>query len=114
VKLLFDQNISHRVVARLQNTFPEAKHVRDFDLQFSPDREIWNFAKEHGFSLVTFDSDFNDLATLFGHPPKIICLRFGNTLTQNLIEKLEKKKDIIAQFLNDILYFEVGCLEIDN
>jgi predicted nuclease of predicted toxin-antitoxin system len=114
VKLLFDQNISHRVVLQLQNTFTEAKHVRDFNLQFATDRQIWNFAKQNGFALVTFDSDFNDLATLFGHPPKIVWLRFGNTLTQNLVNKIKQRKEIITLFLTDISYSNVGCLEIDH
>ncbi len=114
MKLLFDQNISYRVVAKLLNTFPEAKHVRDFDLQFASDRQIWNFAKQNEFALVTFDADFKDLATLYGHPPKIIWLRFGNTITQNLIDKIEKRKEIISLFLKDNSFLTIGCLEINN
>ncbi len=49
-------------------------------MQFATDREIWSFARENGFCIVTFDSDFNDLATLQGQPPKIIWLGFRNTL----------------------------------
>ena len=114
MKLLFDQNISHRVVNRLLSSFPEAKHVREFNLQFSTDRKIWGFAKQNEFSLVTFDADFNDLATLYGHPPKIVWLRFGNTLTQQLAEKIEQKKDIIYSFLTDASYSNISCLEIDS
>ncbi len=88
MKLLFDQNISHRAVNRLLSSFPEAKHVREFNLQFSTDREIWNFAKENNFPLVTFNADFNELSILYGHPPKIVWLRFGNTLTQKLAGKV--------------------------
>ena len=114
MKLLFDQNISHRVVLRLQDRYPEIKHVRDFNLQFATDRHIWSFAKENGYALVTFDSDFNDLATLYGHPPKIIWLRFGNTLTQELASKIEVTLDIISSFLTDANFEEISCLEIDD
>lgn len=114
MKLLFDQNISHRIVNRLLTSFPEIKHVRDFNLQFSTDREIWQFAKQNEFSLITFDSDFNDLATLYGHPPKIIWLRFGNTVTQKLAERIEQKKDIICSFLTESSYSNISCLEIDD
>lgn len=113
MKLLFDQNISHRAVERLKTVFTEAAHVRDFDMQFSTDRQIWNFAKDKGFNLVTFDSDFNDLATLYGFPPKIIWLRFGNTLTQNLVDKLIIRRDLISSFLTDPAFSEIACLEID-
>ncbi len=114
MKLLFDQNISYRVVLRLIDVFPEAKHVRDFNLQFSSDRKIWEFARNNEFSLVTFDSDFNDLATLYGIPPKIIWLRLGNTLTQNLVDRLIERKDIIFSFLFDDAYSNISCLEIDR
>ncbi len=70
MNLLLDQNISHRVVLALQIHIPTAKHVRDFELQFATDREIWRFAKEDDYTIVTFDSEVNDLATLYGHPPK--------------------------------------------
>jgi predicted nuclease of predicted toxin-antitoxin system len=114
VKLLFDQNISHRVVLKLQEKLPIAKHVRDFELQFATDRKIWSFAKDNGFALVTFDADFNELATLFGHPPKIIWLRFGNTMTKELASKIESRIDLILTFLTDPVYSDVSCLEIDN
>jgi predicted nuclease of predicted toxin-antitoxin system len=64
MKRLFDQNISHWVVLALRVNIPEAMHVRDFGMQFGKDREIWQFAKDYGFTIVTFDSDFNDLFTL--------------------------------------------------
>jgi predicted nuclease of predicted toxin-antitoxin system len=33
VKLLFDQNLSQRLVATLADEFPDCAHVRDFELQ---------------------------------------------------------------------------------
>jgi len=45
VKLLFDQNISFRVVNGLMNIFPEAKQVKDFQLEKASDKRIWIFAK---------------------------------------------------------------------
>jgi len=43
LKLLFDQNISFRVVGLLKELFPEAKHVKEFDLQFASDRHNLEF-----------------------------------------------------------------------
>lgn len=114
MKLLFDQNISHRVLYKLTVEFPEAKHVRDFNHQFSTDRQIWTFARENGYAIVTFDADFCELATLYGHPPKIIWLRFGNTTTQNLAEKLIQKADIIQEFLTNSQYTDIAALEVDD
>ncbi|MBL7942256.1 MAG: DUF5615 family PIN-like protein, partial [Flavobacteriales bacterium] len=82
-------------------------------LEDKSDREIWNFAKQEGFTIVTFDADFYDLVTLFGHPPKVIWLRMGNTRTDNLVSTLLRHADIIHAFVSDKGYSELGCLEID-
>jgi len=78
VKLLFDQNISFRVANKLQAHFPGCEQVRELKLENKTDREIWNFAKSENYTIVTFDADFYDSATLFGHPPKVIWLRMDN------------------------------------
>ncbi len=113
MKLLFDQNISFRVIKALKDLLPEAKQVRELNLENSTDLQIWDYAKEQQFVIVTFDADFYDLVTLYGHPPKVIWLRMGNTSTTRLIEYLEKHFDIIKAFITDDNYKDIGCLEID-
>jgi len=112
MRLLSDQNISHRVLDRLRQVMPEAKHIKELDLQGATDRQIWNFAKTQEFHIVTFDADFYDLVTLYGHPPKVIWLRLGNTSTQNLAECLLKNIETIQQFLMDENQKDLSCLEI--
>lgn len=113
MKLLFDQNISFRVVNKLRPIFPNCGQVRNLNLENKSDREIWNFAKNEQYTIVTFDADFYDLVTLFGHPPKVIWLRMGNTNSNNLITTLQKHSDIITAFISDKSYIDIGCLEID-
>jgi predicted nuclease of predicted toxin-antitoxin system len=112
LKLLFDQNISHRVAIRLRFIFPECGQVRELKLENSSDREIWDFAKRENFTIITFDADFYDLVTLFGHPPKVIWLRIGNTATDNLIEVIQGHAQTIEAFVSDLAYADIGCLEI--
>ena len=114
MKLLFDQNISFRTVVVLKELNPEARHVKDFNLQFASDRQIWNFAKENHYHIVTFDADFYDLVTLHGHPPKIVWLRLGNTSSQNLAIIFSGHLDLINSFLTDPNYNELACLEINQ
>ena len=71
----------------IKGIFPEIRNVKDFELQYATVKRIWQFARDRNFALITFDADFNDLAILHGIPRKIIWLRFGNTLIQNLVEK---------------------------
>ena len=66
MKLLFDQNISFRVVRGLETVFPLAKQIRELGLENSTDREIWEYAKREGYTIVTFDSDFYDLTLVLG------------------------------------------------
>jgi len=113
VKLLFDQNISFRVVNKLQPTFPGCRQVRELNLEEKSDREIWNFANNEEYTIVTFDADFYDLVTLYGHPPKVVWLRIGNTSTDNLIKILLNHSEIIKVFVGDKNYYDIGCLEIN-
>jgi predicted nuclease of predicted toxin-antitoxin system len=39
VKLLFDQNLSRKLKARLSDCFPESAHVREFELEPADDRK---------------------------------------------------------------------------
>ena len=114
MKLLFDQNISFRVVRGLINIFPESKQVRDLQLENATDRQIWDYAKKEKFTIVTFDSDFYDLTLLLGIPPKVIWLRFGNTSTDNLIFILQENQNLIHEFIENPDYKEVGCLELSK
>src|SRR6187399_3237301 len=98
--LLFDQNISFKVAKKIQELFPGSKHVSDLRLENSADILIWEYAKANNYCIVTFDFDFIDISTLKGFPPKIICLRSGNTATDKLIDKIRSKELLIKEFLN--------------
>jgi predicted nuclease of predicted toxin-antitoxin system len=91
VNLLFDQNISFRIIGKISSFFPKAKQVRQLGIENYSDIEIWKFAKENHYTIVTFDADFFDLSNFRGHPPKIIWLRFGNTKRISL-QKLSTQK----------------------
>lgn len=113
MKLLFDQNISFRIIKKLTDQFPECKHVSDCGLQDSEDMYIWEFAKAHKYTIVTFDSDFYDISLMNAHPPKIIWIRIGNQTTDELVKLLILKKASIDRFLYDKDYKQVSCLEIE-
>ncbi len=69
MKLLFDQNISFRLLKQIANAYPEAIQVKEVGLENSSDFEIWEFARKNNFNIVTFDSDFYDLSVIKGIPP---------------------------------------------
>ena len=101
MKLLLDQNISFRLVAKLAPMYSGSKHVKDFDLTGDSDQEIWDLASKQDFAIVSKDSDFQSRSFLYGHPPKVIQLRVGNCSTTHIFDVLTKEQDAIKQFLED-------------
>jgi len=114
MKLLFDQNISFRVLKMISIVFPDAKQVKELGLQNRTDRQIWDFAKENGFTIVTFDADFIELSNLYGTPPKLIWLRTGNRKTSYLANILINRSQTIIEFLSNSFFEDIACLEIDD
>jgi predicted nuclease of predicted toxin-antitoxin system len=66
-----------------------------------PDREIWEFAKSRDFAIVSTDSDFYELATTIGPPPKVIWLRQWTHPTSDAERVLRRDAIRITEFLAD-------------
>ena len=84
MKLLFDQNLSPRLVSRLSNLYPDSNHVYQLGIDRASDRDIWEYAKRDGFLIITKDADFSDLCMFLGFPPKVIWIRRGNCQTSDI------------------------------
>ena len=109
MKLLFDQNISFKLCRSLADLFPDSDHVRLVELASASERVVWEYAKANGFTLVSLDSDFAEMAALLGTPPEAIWLRCGNQPT-SAIERLPRGHSAaIAAFQ---LAATAACLEI--
>jgi len=98
VKLLLDQNLSPRLVARLTDLFPGSLHVRDAGLQTADDEAVWQFAIENNLCIVSKDADFHQLSFLHGTPPKIIWIQRGNCSTLAIERLLRSQADAIIDF----------------
>jgi len=84
VKLLFDENLSPKLVGRMADLFPESAHVHECGFGASDDALIWRFAEAQEFVIVSKDLDFYDRSILHGSPPKLIWLRAGNCSTSEI------------------------------
>ncbi len=98
MKLLFDQNVSRRLVAMFPIEYPESQHVTEVGLDTATDAEIWSYAGEHDFVIVSKDSDFRQLAFLHGPPPKAIWVRLGNATTIEIFDALRDNREEIVRF----------------
>ena len=56
------------------------------------------YATEHGFTVVTKDTDFHQHSFVFGTPPKVIWIRLGNCPTRMVAELIRLHKAKIEEF----------------
>jgi predicted nuclease of predicted toxin-antitoxin system len=101
VKLLLDQHLSHKLVIRLADLYPDSDHVRNRGLKQAEDDKIWDFALNEGFMIVSKDEDFHARSVALGAPPKVPWIRSGNCATELVETLLRKNFNEIENFYAD-------------
>ena len=101
MRLLFDHNLSTRLVRHLADLYPDASHVFLVGLERASDMAVWNYAQTNDYLIVTKDSDFSDISVLRGFPPKVLWLRLGNCTTSDIERTLRRGYATIEAFGND-------------
>jgi predicted nuclease of predicted toxin-antitoxin system len=101
VKLLFDENLSRRLVRPVEDLHPGSKHVSDVGLERADDQTVWRHALEHGFTLVSRDADFAERSLSEGPPPKVIWIRRGNCSTRTIESLLRERHAELEAFAAD-------------
>ena len=109
MKLLFDENLSFKLCEHISDLCPGSNQVRLVGLAEADDRAVWDYAKAGGFTVVSLDADFADLAALLGPPPKVIWLRTGNQSTSAIARLVHRHWTVIAAFHDDPT---AACLEL--
>lgn len=98
MKLLFDQNLSSALASRLSTLYPGSTHVKTLGMMTSPDVEIWQYAWENGFAIVSKDADFQQRSLLLGAPPKVVRLAVGNSPTARVEQLLRDRAEEVRDF----------------
>jgi len=101
MRLLFDQNLSGRLVCRLSDLYPNSAHLAVLGLAERNDELIWCFARDNGYLIVSKDDDFHHLSFLRGAPPKVIGIRVGNCSTTSVEKLLRSRFAEISAFMHD-------------
>lgn len=86
------------MIYRIVDLYPGSEHVKTLGLTNTDDDIIWEYAKANNFVIVSKDSDFHQRSFLYGHPPKFIYLRIGNSPTSKIVEILRDNFDTVIQF----------------
>ena len=102
MKLLFDQNLSPVLVKKLRDFFPNSKHVQDVRLAKALDAQIWTYALENKFTIISKDTDFSDRVEMAGYPPKVIWIRKENCSTKAIELMLRQNFADIKNFDQDL------------
>ena len=101
MKLLFDQNLAPRLTRDLSDIYPDSAHVRDLGMSRASDRQIWDYAMEAGFVIVSKDNDFQQMSFVFGSPPKVIWIRRGNCSVRETERILRSNSARVHEFEGD-------------
>jgi predicted nuclease of predicted toxin-antitoxin system len=97
MKLLFDENLSPKLPRLIAASFADSQHVRELGLKGRTDEEIWTYAKDNGFTIISKDKDFYQRALLYGSPPKFVWLCLGNCTREELLALIRRhEQDIFA------------------
>ena len=102
MKLLLDENLSRRLIRAIEDLFPGSIHSTQAGLSSgTSDLEIWKYAKQNGFAIVTADNDFVSLAKTHGDPPKVILLENCDYPTSVAATVIRSNAIRLAEFEHD-------------
>lgn len=99
--LLFDENLSPKLAARLTDVFPGALHVDRVGLGGEPDEVVWEYAKQNNCTIVSKDSDFHEKSLIKGYPPKVVWIRRGNCSIRQIEIILRSHVEDIQTLIDD-------------
>lgn len=109
MKFLVDRMLSPELARLLDPRHPGTVHVDECLGAAAKDQEIWSYAREHGFTILSKDKDFALMSARLGHPPKVIRIGIGNSGTGEVMELMESQAGQIESFTSQQ---ETGLLEI--
>lgn len=109
MKLLLDENLSRRLIPGLEVAYPGSSQVSLLGLSAATDHDIWKFAHQGGYAIVTQDADFHEQSLMAADPPLVIWLRCGNQPKNVILEKLLTHRSQIEQANQDK---DIWCIEL--
>jgi len=101
MRLLFDQNLSPRLIPQLADIFPECIHVSALGMEQALDKAIWEYARQEKLLIVTKDADFGEFSSIWGYPPKVIWIQRGNCSTREIELLLRQNEETINDFAHN-------------
>ncbi len=91
MKFLVDNQLPEALCRLLNARGHESGHVLGLNMDESSDLDIWNFAANSNWIVVSKDADFLHLANRQGDTGKLLWVRIGNCRKQTLLQAFERE-----------------------
>lgn len=88
MRFLVDNQLPAALARFLNDAGDECRHVLDEGLAQAPDAEVWRYAAEHQFILVSKDEDFFHRAARPDARVQLVWVRLGNCRKQQLLDAI--------------------------
>jgi len=89
MRFLIDAQLPPTLARLIASHGQEAQAVRDVGLREASDDEIWAFALQGDWVVITKDEDFVDRAMRETSGPKVVWVRIGNSTNRVLLDCLD-------------------------
>lgn len=99
MRILLDAQLPPTLARWLNEQGNDARPVREVGLRDAADEEIWRYAAQHGWAIMTKDEDFAQRAREAPVGPCIIWLRLGNCSNRALQAWLDPRLRGITQLV---------------
>ena len=99
MKFLVDNQLPRALATLLENFGHRAVHVLDIELSQVDDLAIWAYAAQNGYTIISKDADFADLALLARTEGRLIWVRIGNCRKSVLLEAFKNALKTIEREL---------------
>ncbi len=86
---------------RLAEVYGDSAHVFALGLECASDAQVWKFARENSYAIVTQDTDFSEFVAIRGFPPKVVWIRRGNCTTSEIEKLLRDHREDISKLISD-------------
>lgn len=101
MRLLVDAQLPPALARWLVSKGHDAVHVFDIEFHRSRDEEIWKFALDNDFILVTKDEDFSSRVWIDRASVGLIWVTIGNCSNRTLIGVFEEKLAAIERIFSE-------------
>jgi len=101
VNFLVDNQIPEALCRFFDQRGHNSRHLLDFNLDEASDIEIWNYAANRNWVVVSKDEDFLHLANRPDDPGKLLWVRIGNCRKQTLLQAFERNLPELVRAFNE-------------